>query len=154
MKTGSSTSDRAVICQDSVNITPAVRTSPMTLDTTPDRVEVKACWAPMTSLFSRLTSAPVWVRVKNASGIRCTWSKTLVRRSKIRPSPMRAEYHRCTSDSSASSTARPAITSAIRTTWPAVPVGPVITLTTRPASTGVATPTTALATTASRKTTR
>ena len=35
----------------------------------------------MTSLFSRLTSAPVCVRVKNAIGIRCTWSNTCVRRS-------------------------------------------------------------------------
>ena len=50
-------------------------------DTTPDRVEVKACWAPMTSLLSREMSAPVWVRVKNATGIRCTWAKTSERRS-------------------------------------------------------------------------
>jgi hypothetical protein len=42
---------------------------------------VKACWAPMTSLLSRLTSAPVWVRVKNATGICCTCSKTRLRRS-------------------------------------------------------------------------
>ena len=70
-----------MICQDSVNITPAVSTSPITLETTPDSVEVNACCAPITSLFSRLTSAPVWVRVKNASGIRCTCSNTRVRRS-------------------------------------------------------------------------
>ena len=74
MKIGSSTSDSAVTCQDRVNITAAVSTSWMTLLTTPDRVEVNACWAPSTSLLSRLTSAPVWVRVKNCSGIRCTWS--------------------------------------------------------------------------------
>ena len=53
----------------------------MLLETTPDSVEVNACWAPRTSLLSRLTSAPVWVRVKNASGIRCTCSNTLVRMS-------------------------------------------------------------------------
>ena len=53
----------------------------MTLDTTDDSVEVNACWAPITSVLSRLTSAPVWVRVKNATGIRCTWAKTWVRRS-------------------------------------------------------------------------
>ena len=70
-----------MICQDSVNITAAVSTRLTTLDTTPDSVEVNACWAPSTSLFSRLTSAPVWVRVKNASGIRCTWSNTAVRMS-------------------------------------------------------------------------
>ena len=56
-----------------------------------DRVEVNARWAPITSLLSRETSAPVWVRVKNASDIRCTWAKTLVRRSKIRLSPMRED---------------------------------------------------------------
>ena len=78
---GSRISDSRVICQDSENMTPAVSTSPMTFETTPDSVEVNACWAPITSLFSRLTSAPVWVRVKNATGMRCTWSKTRLRRS-------------------------------------------------------------------------
>ena len=53
----------------------------MTLETTDDSVEVNACWAPTTSLLSRLTSAPVWVRVKKAIGIRCTCAKTRVRRS-------------------------------------------------------------------------
>ncbi len=52
-----------------------------TLDTTDDRVLVSARCAPMTSLLSRLTSAPVWARTKNATGIRCTWSKTSDRRS-------------------------------------------------------------------------
>ncbi len=84
----------------------------MTFATTPDSVEVKACWAPMTSLLSRLTSAPVWVRVKNASDICCTCWKTLVRMSKIRPSPIREENQRVPSDSTASRTARPAITAA------------------------------------------
>ncbi len=74
MKIGSSTSDSRVICQERVNITAAVSTSWMTLLTTPESVEVKARWAPSTSLLSRLTRAPVWVRVKNCSGIRCTWS--------------------------------------------------------------------------------
>ena len=41
-----------------------------------DSVEVNARWAPITSLLSRLTSAPVWVRVKNASDSRWTWPKT------------------------------------------------------------------------------
>ncbi len=79
--TGSMTIESTVICQDRVNMTPAVSTRLTTFDTRPDRVEVKACWAPSTSLLSRLTSAPVCVRVKNASGMRCTWSKTAVRRS-------------------------------------------------------------------------
>ena len=86
----------------------------MTLATTPDRVEVNACCAPMTSLFSRLTSAPVWVRVKNASDICCTCWNTLVRMSKIRPSPIREENQRVPSDSSASRTASPAMTAASR----------------------------------------
>jgi hypothetical protein len=51
------------------------------LPTVPDNVDVNACWAPITSLLRRLTSAPVWVRVKNWSGNRCTWSYTAVRRS-------------------------------------------------------------------------
>ena len=72
-----------------------ITTTPMTLLTTPERVEVNACWAPMTSLFSRLTSAPVWARVKKAIGWRSTWAKTSVRRSKMSPSPIREEYHRC-----------------------------------------------------------
>ena len=42
--------------------------------TTLDSVPVNACWAPSTSLLSRLISAPVWVRVKKAMGIRWTWS--------------------------------------------------------------------------------
>ena len=60
----------------------------MTLLTTPDSVQVKARWAPITSLLSRLTSAPVRVRVKKATGMRCTWPNTARRRSRIRPSPI------------------------------------------------------------------
>ena len=51
------------------------------LDTVDTSVEVSACCAPITSLFSLLTSEPVWARVKNASGCRCTWPNTCVRRS-------------------------------------------------------------------------
>jgi hypothetical protein len=68
--TGSSTSDSRVICQDRTSIAASVSTTPMTLDTTPDSVPVKACWAPSTSLFRRLISAPVCVRVKKAIGMR------------------------------------------------------------------------------------
>ena len=53
----------------------------MRLDSTEDSTLVTACWAPITSLFSLLTSEPVWVRVKNAIGWRCTWLNTSVRRS-------------------------------------------------------------------------
>ena len=45
-------------------------TTEITLDTTLDSVVVKACCAPMTSEFRREMSAPVWVRIKNARGIR------------------------------------------------------------------------------------
>ena len=46
----------------------------MTLETMPERVVVKARCAPSTSLLSLLTRAPVWVLVKNCTGIRWTWS--------------------------------------------------------------------------------
>ena len=49
------------------------------LPITLERTSVKASWAPVTSLFRRLTRAPVCVRVKKAMGMRCTWSNTLVR---------------------------------------------------------------------------
>ena len=53
----------------------------MTLLTTLDSVPVNACCAPSTSLLIRLISAPVWVRVKNAIGIRWMCSKTFERMS-------------------------------------------------------------------------
>jgi hypothetical protein len=34
---------------------------------------VTLCWAPSTSLVSRLSNAPVWVWVKKATGMRWTW---------------------------------------------------------------------------------
>lgn len=70
--TGSSTSASRVICQDRVSMTARVSSSVTRLLTTPDSVLLKARWAPITSLLSRLTSAPVRVRVKNATGMRCT----------------------------------------------------------------------------------
>ena len=73
--TGSRTSASSVICQERRSITASVSTSAITLLTTPESVHVNARWAPMTSLLSRLTSAPVRVRVKNATGIRCTWAE-------------------------------------------------------------------------------
>ena len=59
------------------SVTPTV----MTLEMTVPRVLVTAFWAPITSLLSRDISAPVWVRVKNDNGIRCTWSNSARRRS-------------------------------------------------------------------------
>lgn len=69
-KIGSSTSASTVSCQDRPIITARVRTRVTRLLTTPDSVSLKARWAPSTSLLSRLTSAPVRVRVKNATGMR------------------------------------------------------------------------------------
>jgi hypothetical protein len=46
------------------------------LDTTLDSTEVKACWAPITSLLRRDTRDPVWARVKKAMGWRSTCAKT------------------------------------------------------------------------------
>ena len=80
-KRGSSSKEMTVIGQDSTSMAPATRASDTTFDTTPDRVEVNACCAPITSLLSRDTSAPVWARVKNATGWRSTCPKTWVRRS-------------------------------------------------------------------------
>ena len=70
--TGSSTSASRVICQEIPIITARVSASVRRLPATSDRVSLKARCAPMTSLFNRLTSAPVRVRVKNAIGIRWT----------------------------------------------------------------------------------
>ena len=46
-----------------------------------DAAVLTAFWASSTSLVSRLMSDPVWVRVKKATGMRCTWSYSLTRRS-------------------------------------------------------------------------
>ena len=70
-KTGSSTSEISVICQDSTNITASTSTTEIRLLNTVDRVPVNALCAPSTSELIRLISAPVWVRVKNAIG--CRW---------------------------------------------------------------------------------
>lgn len=147
--TGSRTSASAVICQEMLSITARVRRRVTTLLTTPDKVLLKARWAPMTSLLRRLTSAPVRVRVKNAIGMRCTWSKTAVRRSRMSPSPRLAESQRPTSPSPASATAITAMSTASRVTVPAsLPL--TIAFTTRPASTGVATASSAVATLSTR----
>ena len=79
--TGSSTSEIRVTCQEVETITARVSTRETTFITTPDSVREIALWAPITSLFNRETRAPVRVRMKNATGIRCTWSNTAVRRS-------------------------------------------------------------------------
>ena len=63
----------------------------MRLPTTVESTSVNACWAPSDVVVQAADQSPVCARVKKASGMRCTWEKTLVRRSKTRPSPTRAE---------------------------------------------------------------
>ena len=62
------------------NIGTRVATRVMMSETTEAAV-LTAFWASSTSLVSRLISDPVWVRVKKATGIRCTWSYSFTRRS-------------------------------------------------------------------------
>ncbi len=149
-KTGSSASASSVICQEIVSMTTSVSTSVTRLETTPESVLLKARCAPITSLLSLLTRAPVRVRVKKATGIRCTWSNTAVRRSRISPSPSVAESQRRSRPSAASATAMSAISRASRVTAP-VSSPSTIASTTFPASTGVATASSAVTTLSSRK---
>ena len=102
MNTGNTTSDSTVSRHSSASIAPSVVTNTTTFDTTLPSVPVTAVCAPTTSLFSRLISAPVCVRVKKAIGMFCTLSNNATRKSYIRPSPIRDEYHRCTIDKIAS----------------------------------------------------
>ncbi len=74
MNTGSRTSAASVSGHDSASIDASTSTSVTALDTSVDSVDVNACWAPVTSDWSRETSLPVCEREKNASGIRITWS--------------------------------------------------------------------------------
>ncbi len=144
-KIGSSTRASTVTCQANVIITATASVSWMTLDTTLASVDVIADWAPITSLLSLLTSAPVRVRVKNATGIRCTCAYTARRRSAIRPSPMLEENHRVPSPLTASMTASAAMPAARPiTVAEATAASPRATIvsTTRPARIGVMTPTT------------
>ena len=129
-------------CQLVATITPRVSATDTTFATTPERVREIADCAPITSLFRRETRAPVRVRWKKATGMRCTWSNTWVRRSKMTRSPSPEESHFVNTDRAASSTATSAISRARRTTRPPSSP-PVIALTTSPASTGEATPSTA-----------
>ncbi len=112
MNSGSSSSATSVICQDRQNMAPTTISTVMTFPTMLDRRSVKALCAPMTSLLSRLTSAPVWVRVKNANGMRWTWRNTWDRMSKMSPSPTIADARRSSSETPASRRAIPVASSA------------------------------------------
>ena len=105
-----------MICQLIENSAARMSTICTTLLTRPDRIEVKAVWAPMTSLLSRLTRAPVCARVKKAIGWRRTCAKTSVRRSRMSPSPIREPSQRVTTVTTDSTTASTATTSPSRTT--------------------------------------
>ncbi len=72
-KTGRIARETSVIFQDRTNIAARVTATPIVLPTTDDNVSVNACCAPSTSLFNRVTSAPVCVRVKNAIGMSWMW---------------------------------------------------------------------------------
>ena len=80
-KKGTRASAPRVSGQERVAIATMMTTRVMALLTTLDSTEVKACWAPMTSLPRRVTRAPVCARVKNATGWRSTCENTWVRRS-------------------------------------------------------------------------
>ncbi len=80
-KNGTSARQPRVSGQESEAIATMISTRVMALLTTLDSTEVNACWAPITSLPSRVTRAPVWARVKNATGWRSTCENTWVRRS-------------------------------------------------------------------------
>src|SRR5699024_2324833 len=79
MNRGSRRIDITVTCQEIVTMTPTVSARDTKFDTIPDRVFENARWAPMTSVLSRETRAPVRVRLKKAIGIDWTWSYTAVR---------------------------------------------------------------------------
>ena len=81
----------SVICQESANIAPRTKTRVTLLPTTFERMSVKALCAPPTSVFNRLTKAPVCTRVKKASGICWICSKSFVRRSSTTRAPTVAE---------------------------------------------------------------
>lgn len=151
VKSGINNSDSSVTCHEIDSITASVNVSVTTLDTMPDSVSENARCAPITSLPNRLTRAPVRVRVKNAIGILCTWSNTAVRRSKISPSPMFDDSQRVPNVTAASATATSAITAASSTTTRGADPS-TIASTTLPASSGVATVSSALTTLAATNT--
>ncbi len=91
MKNGNTIRVRIVRRHSRASMNVMVTTTAITLENTVPSVLVTACCAPTTSLFMRDISAPVCVRVKNDSGWCWMWSKSFVRMSKIRPSPIFAE---------------------------------------------------------------
>ena len=116
--TGSRASASSVRRQSStMNIVSSVIRRTQALETSWPSVPVMARWAPITSLLRRLISAPVCTLVKNDTPMRCTWSYSATRRSKMSPSPMRADHQR-------SKNARSAVANAARQDQPRQQVHP------------------------------
>ena len=72
MNAGRIASVRSVSRHSSASMKASVTATEITLENTVPSVLVTACCAPITSLFIRDISEPVWVRVKNEIGRRCT----------------------------------------------------------------------------------
>ena len=113
---GTRTRAASVSCHDKDVIATSSTTRLTALLTTVDNVVVNACCAPTTSELMRVTRAPVCARVKNAMGWASTWRNTSARRSKMRPSPRRADSQRCVIVTPALSTATSATASESHTT--------------------------------------
>ena len=115
---GITTSATRLSCHDSQNIAATTRTRFSSTDRESDISVPTTRWASLMSSSRRETSAPVWVRVKNASGCRRICRKTLARSSSTRLSPIHCEYHDFTYLAPASTSASPATASASVTTTP------------------------------------
>ena len=76
---GIAASEARVSCHDRANIALSTAATLTALATSDCSTEVMAFCAPTTSVLSLLISDPVWVRVKNASGMRCTCVNAWVR---------------------------------------------------------------------------
>ena len=110
--------------------------STITFDTSEPSVPVTASCAPMTSLFRRLMSAPVCVRVKNATGMRCTLSNSATRRSWIIPSPMLDAPQRCTTPMNAVASAAATVIAVSHTARRRLPDGMAVSMIPRKSSGG------------------
>ena len=113
---GTAASAMRLSCHDSQNIAASTRTRFSSTDTDSGISPPTACCVSLMSSFMRETSAPVCVRVKNASGCRCICRNTLVRSSSTRLSAIHAEYNDFTYVAPAPTSASPATVSASVTT--------------------------------------
>ncbi len=84
---GRTAAANSVSRQSSLSMMARALTSVITFANRSMNVPVTARCAPITSLFSRDISSPVFVFVKNRSDMLCRWLNRAVRRSLITPSP-------------------------------------------------------------------